>query len=251
MNSWNANLYDDKQHFVSNFGKELIELLNPQEGEEILDLGCGTGDLANEIFQFGSVIVGIDSSEEMIQQARSKYPSISFLIQDGETFLTHDKYDAVFSNAAIHWMKQTSKVVENISHALKPGGRFVAEFGGKYNVETIIKAISSVLYSEFGIDASVRNPWYFPSVGEYTTLLEEHGFTVHYAQYFDRPTLLADQEEGLNHWLDSFASDFFVGFSEEQQLHLYRLVNEKIKPQLFHQGSWVADYKRIRIIAVK
>ena len=251
VNVWDADLYDNKLSFVSNLGKGVVELLQPQSGEKILDLGCGTGDLSYEISKSGAIVTGIDFSEEMLEKASEKYPQISFLVQDGETFRTNEKYDAVFSNAALHWMKQAEKVVESVGLALHPGGRFVAEFGGHGNVQTVIRGITEVLSQEYGINVAERNPWYFPTIGEYSTLLERYGFTVSYAHHFDRPTPLTDGEEGLNHWLDSFADDFFPEFPKEEKMVIYGKIKNQIKLDLYKDGRWEADYKRIRMVAIK
>jgi trans-aconitate methyltransferase len=251
LNVWNADLYDDKLSFVSNFGKGVVELLHPQKGERILDLGCGTGDLTYVISKSGANVTGSDFSEEMIEKARRKYPEIPFVIENGEDFQTDEKYDAIFSNAALHWMKQADKVVESVQLALNPGGRFVAEFGGEGNVQTVIRGIIETLSQDYGMDVEERNPWYFPSIGQYSTLLEEHGFRVSYAHHFDRPTSLADGEKGLNHWLDSFADDFFPEFSKEEKMKIYEKIKNKIKTNLYKDDTWIADYKRIRIVAIK
>jgi trans-aconitate methyltransferase len=251
LNVWNADLYDSKIGFVSELGKGVVELLNPQNGEKILDLGCGTGDLTNEIAKSGANVEGFDFSELMIKKAREKYSHLRFSVENGETFRTTDKYDAIFSNAALHWMKQAPKVVESVGLALRMGGRFVAEFGGKGNVQTIVKGIEDVLSQEYGIDAAKRNPWYFPSIGEYSSLLEQNGFRVTFVHHFDRPTPLGDNENGLKNWLESFSDDFFQEFSQEERLELYRKIEERLKLDLYNDGTWVADYKRIRIVAVK
>ncbi|MBO1003012.1 class I SAM-dependent methyltransferase [Pseudogracilibacillus auburnensis] len=251
VNVWDADLYDDKLSFVSHFGKGIVDILQPKTGEKILDLGCGTGDLTNEILTLGADVTGIDASKEMIENARAKYPSISFAVENAENFRTNEKYDAVFSNAALHWMNQADKVIKSVGHALHPYGRFVAEFGGKGNVQTIIRGIAEVLAKDYGINAAERNPWYFPSIGEYSRLLEEHGFTVTFAQLFDRPTLLPDGEHGLNHWLDSFADDFFPEFSKEERTVICKKVKNEIQSDLYKDGAWEVDYKRLRIVAKK
>jgi trans-aconitate methyltransferase len=251
VNVWNADLYDDKLSFVSMFGKGVVELLQPQSGEKILDLGCGTGDLSYEISKSGAIVTGIDFSGEMLERAREKYPQISFIVEDGETFRTNEKYDAVFSNAALHWMKQAAKVVESVKLALHPGGRFVAEFGGQGNVQTVIRGITEVLSEEYGINVAERNPWYFPSIGEYSTLLEQSGFQVSFAHHFDRPTPLTGGEEGLNHWLASFANDFFPELSNEEKMVIYGKIKNQIQSDLYKDGIWEVDYKRIRMVAIK
>lgn len=250
INTWDAELYDSKISYVSQLGEDVVTLLQPQKGERILDIGCGTGDLTKEIADSGAVPFGIDLSSSMIEKAKQKYPELLFSIANAETFRTNELFDAVFSNAALHWMKKADKVAESIWLALRPGGRFVAEFGGKGNVETIIKGIADVL-SEYGISATERNPWYFPSIGEYSSLLEYQGFCVTYAVHFQRPTLLTDGEYGLKHWLDSFCDDFFQGMSVSEKAAALERIIQKLRPALFKEGNWVADYARIRVIAIK
>ncbi|WP_010677277.1 class I SAM-dependent methyltransferase [Bacillus timonensis] len=251
VNVWNPNMYDEKFNFVSNYGKGVIDLLNPRNGERILDWGCGTGDLSYEIAQLGAFVTGMDASSEMITKAREKYPSITFTVGNGETFRTTETYDAVFSNAALHWMKDAVKVVESIQCALHPGGRLVAEFGGKGNIQTVIRGISEVLHEDYGIDVESRNPWYFPSIGEYSTLLEKHGFEVTYANHYNRPTKLPDGDNGLYRFLDTFGDDFFPEFSDEEKVDIYAKIKTKTQSQLFKNGIWEADYRRIQILAIK
>ncbi|CAM5786592.1 MULTISPECIES: class I SAM-dependent methyltransferase [Brevibacillus] len=248
--SWNSQLYDTKMSFVSAFGKGILDWLQAKPGESVLDIGCGTGDLSHELASMGAKPTGIDFSEEMIDAARKKYPHLPFYVADAHTYRTTETFDAVFSNAALHWMKQPEKVAESIWIALRPGGRFIAEFGGAGNVETVIEKIRIVL-SSAGIDASERMPWYFPSIGTYSTILEHQGFSVTCAQLFDRPTPLPDGENGILHWLNAFCSPFFTGMSAGEKKAAYRDIAEELKPHLFHDGSWVIDYKRIRVAAVK
>ena len=164
INTWDADLYDSKIGFVSERGKEVVNLLNPQPGERILDLGCGTGELTYEIARSGAIPLGIDLSPTMIEKARRKFPDLQFAVVNAETFRTTEQFDAVFSNAALHWMKGAAAVIKSVWLALRPGGRFIAEFGGKGNVNTIMQGITGVL-AEHGISAAERNPWYFPSIG--------------------------------------------------------------------------------------
>ncbi|NGQ94693.1 methyltransferase domain-containing protein [Brevibacillus sp. SYP-B805] len=249
-NRWDATLYDTKLSFVSELGKSMISLLDPQKGERILDIGCGTGDLAAQIALSGAIPTGIDLSADMIDRARQKYPALRFEVADAQTYRTDERYDAVFSNAALHWMKQPASVIQSVWLALRPGGRFVAEFGGKSNIGSILDAIAQVL-TQRGIDAEERNPWYFPSVGEYSVLLEQQGFRVTYAAHFDRPTPLGDDEHGLTHWLDTFAKDFFHDFSPAEKAHAYQEIADILRPRLYSDNGWTADYSRIRILAVK
>lgn len=251
INQWQPEDYDQKLGFVSEYGKEIVTLLNPQKNELILDLGCGTGDLTYEISRSGAKIHGVDASADMIRKAQDKYPSLHFDIADGQQFHTEVLYDAVFSNAALHWMKDANGVIQSVCHALRPGGRFVAEFGGKDNVKTIVDAMIDVLTEEYGIDAAARNPWYFPSIGEYCVLLERQGFTVRLAHYFNRPTKLQDGEQGLLSWLAQFGDDFFQGFTAGEISHICRIVSRRVNSKLWHDDAVYADYKRIRVIAEK
>lgn len=248
---WKSELYDERLSFISEFGKDVVALLDPQKGERILDLGCGTGDLACEISTLGASVIGMDFSKEMIEKARKKYSHINFYIENGEAFSVEQSFDAVFSNAALHWMKNPEKVLACVWQALSEGGRFVAEFGGSGNVAAIIKAINTVLAEDYGKDATKLNPWYFPTIGQYSSLLEQQGFRVTYANHFDRSTQLDDGENGLRNWLISFANSYFQSFGEQEKDIIFEKVANKVKDQLFHDGSWYADYKRIRIIAIK
>ncbi|GIP44476.1 hypothetical protein J45TS6_29350 [Paenibacillus sp. J45TS6] len=193
--SWASEHYDEKLSFVSEMGRGLIDLLEPVEGERILDLGCGTGDLTQEIAASKAMVTGMDLSPSMLEKARIKYPNLNFVEGNAECFTVQEPLDAVFSNAALHWMKNAEDVVQCVHDALRPGGRFVAEFGGQHNVGTVVQAISEVLMEQ-GIDAGTRSPWYFPSIGEYSVLLERHGFRVTYALHFDRPTPMQDSGTG-------------------------------------------------------
>lgn len=246
---WNASFYDSKIGFVSQLGKGVVDLLAPQPGEHILDLGCGTGDLAHQIASLGAHCRGIDFSQDMVDQARIKYPELPFDAADAHTFRLAEKFDAVFSNAALHWMKQPEQVIVSVRQALRKGGRFVAEFGGSGNVGHIYRAIAEVL-KPYGIDAEERNPWYFPTISEYSGLLEQHGFEVRYMELFDRPTELVDGEQGMMHWLHTFGGMFFVGMTEEEKSEAYAQCCSLLREELFNGSYWTADYRRLRFAAV-
>ncbi|SDC04636.1 Ubiquinone/menaquinone biosynthesis C-methylase UbiE [Paenibacillus sp. UNCCL117] len=250
---WNAQHYDQQIHFVSELGKGVVALLDPQPGERILDLGCGTGDLAEEISRSGAECAGIDYSQEMIDQAKVKYPKLTFRQADGEAFRLQpgeQPYDAVFSNAALHWMKRPERVAESVWLALKPGGRFVAEFGGSGNVQTIVQAICQEVEA-YGIDWRARYPWYFPTIGEYASVLERQGFEVGYAQLYDRPTRLSDGEQGMRHWLNAFAGVFLEGLGPKNREEVIERCIRTMRPTLHNGEYWEADYRRIRIQAIK
>ncbi len=259
-NCWNTSLYENKHGFVWQYGEELLELLSPKVGERILDLGCGTGQLTEKIaIAVGATsslstipqVEGIDYSPAMIEKAKENYPHIQFTIADARNFHVDESFDAIFSNAALHWIKQPDRVIGCVYQALKPGGRFVAEFGGKGNVGAIANSLYYALAAIGCPVSSELNPWYFPSIGEYATLLEKQGFDVIYAVLFDRPTPLEDGDVGMANWIEMFASNFLLGLSVEQQLQVIRLVEENLKPTLYKDGRWFADYRRIRVVAIK
>ncbi|NJL66843.1 MAG: methyltransferase domain-containing protein [Richelia sp. CSU_2_1] len=251
QNSWNTALYEGQHSFVWQYGESVIELLAPKAGERILDLGCGTGQLTEKIDRIGAFVRGIDASTSMIAKARDNYPHINFAVADARNFEVEEQLDAVFSNAVLHWIKEPDAVINCIGKALKPGGRFVAEFGGKGNVGAIVAGICDVL-SEIGCGELVAlNPWYFPSVGEYAGLLESRDFEVRYAVLFDRPTPLEGGSYGMVNWIEMFAGGWLSGLSEEVRSRAIQAVAEKVRSTLYRDGNWIADYRRIRIVAVK
>ena len=248
---WNSALYEGNHAFVWEYGESLLELLVPKAGERILDLGCGTGQLTEKIAESGAFVYGIDSSLSMISTAKVNYPHINFAAADARSFQVEYPLDAVFSNAVLHWIKQPDAAIDCVAKALKPGGRFVAEFGGKGNVGAIVRAILSVL-SEIGCEEpQALNPWYFPSIGEYAGLLEKQGFDVGYAVLFDRPTPLEGGSAGMANWIKMFAGGFLSGLSDDVRSHVIRTVEEHLRSVLYRDGNWSADYRRIRIVAVK
>jgi trans-aconitate 2-methyltransferase len=249
-NNWNTDLYEDKHAFVWQYGENLLKVLNPKPGESILDLGCGTGQLTEKIAQAGAEVIGIDRAFSMIETARQNYPHLRFDVADARDFHVLKPLDAVFSNAVLHWIKEADAAIASIHQALKPGGRFVAEFGGKGNVQAIVTALYSALEA-IAISPQALNPWYFPSIGEYATLLEQQGFDVTYATLFARPTPLTEGEAGMANWLEMFADAFLAGLSADQKIQIIRTVEEHLLPTLYQEGNWTADYRRIRIVAIK
>jgi len=246
---WDATAYEDDHSFVYEYG---ADVLDPRAGERVLDLGCGTGALTSEIADAGAAVVGIDSSEEMIQRARANHPAIEsrpdieFRHADARTATVDEPFDAVFSNAALHWIDEQDAALSTVTDALRPGGRFVAELGGDGNVAAIVDAVLDEL-SERGYDAD--NPWHFPTVGEYASRLERHGFEVRYATLFDRPTEL-DGEDGLANWLDVFADGLFAPLTESEREAVVAAVEDRLRPAYYDDGVWTADYRRLRFRAV-
>jgi trans-aconitate 2-methyltransferase len=249
--TWNTALYDGKNAFVWKHGTGVVELLAPQSGERILDLGCGTGHLTNQIAAHGSEVIGIDKSQSMIEEARRLYPDLRFEIADATNFHFDQPFDAVFSNAAIHWMTDQRAVARCVWEALETGGRFVAEFGGKGNIRAIRTALS--LAVEAAGETINAEPFarYYPSIGEYSTLLEAQGFRVTFATHFDRPTKLDEGEKGLRNWLLTFTDNVIESLPEHKRDGVIAQVERELKPALFRDSSWFADYRRIRITAIK
>lgn len=244
--NWNAQLYDGKHQFVSEFGQDVVSLLSPQEGETILDVGCGTGDLAFSLVKKGVKAVGVDHSADMVRQAAQKHPNIPFFVRDAHDLPYTEEFDAVFSNAAIHWMKQPAHVLSSIWNSLKPGGRFVAEFGGKGNVAGISRAIVKQIED---YDPSTY-PWFFPSIGEYTSLMEAAGFRVSFAEHFHRPTRL-EGVDGMQNWIQMFGGVITGEQTAAERERITAGAVEELKETHFYGDHWTADYWRIRVIGTK
>jgi SAM-dependent methyltransferase len=247
---WDAGLYDAKHAFVWEKARDLLEWLAPCEGERILDLGCGTGQLSSEIAASGAKVVGVDRSVEMVAEASKKFPTLPFEVCDARCLPFTGEFDAVFSNAALHWIPQAEPVVEGVGRALKPGGRFVAEFGGKGNVQNVVTALEKAL-AELGIPAEDTNPWYYPSVAEYSALLEKHGLEVRRAILFDRPTRLEDGERGFAVWLEMFCKSFLERVPQAKRSDYLRSVEDAARPTLWKSAHWELDYRRLRLAAWK
>ncbi len=250
MTDWNAALYDDKHKFVSNFGEDLVSLLNPQKGESILDVGCGTGDLAHDISKSGATVTGIDAAQSMIEAAKEKYPDIHFSVQDGEQFSFDSQFHAVFSNAAIHWMKNQQKVVQNCYDVLLPSGRFVAELGGANNIQSIVDAIKEASNRlSIPYDATLF-PWVFPTKEEMKEHLINAGFNVITIEHYERPTPLVG-EDGIRNWLEMFSNNMFKNLTNDEKEAIYSECERILRPQIYKENGWVADYWRLRFIAQK
>lgn len=251
INTWDAQLYNDKHNFVYDYGVGLIDILAPKPNERILDLGCGSGELTAIIHELKSNVVGIDKSPEMVARAKEQYPFCNFEVGDATDFNFSEPFDALFSNAALHWVLDYKKAIANMYTNLADGGRMVVEFGGKNNVKSIIDALRESLRQWGYVRQADLKLWYFPSIGEYTSALETQGFTVTFAQWYDRPTELADEETGMLDWLQMFASPFFDRIPPEDAIEIRKEVQNRLRDQLYKKGKWYADYKRIRIVALK
>jgi trans-aconitate methyltransferase len=246
---WNARLYDKSHDFVSRYGEDVVELLDAAVGEQILDLGCGTGDLTQRISLAGCSVTGVDASARMIAAAQEKYPRLHFVCADAASLDLPERFDAVFSNAALHWMREPDQVLDRVAAHLKRGGRFVAEMGARGNVQKITDAIAKVLRSHGYEKRAGVESWYFPSPAEYAARLESHGFGVRFMACFDRPTPLST-DNGMAAWLNMLAGNYFAGMEAQQKAALLDEIVEELAGELYRDGSWVADYRRLRFQAV-
>ncbi len=247
---WNTELYDKKHDFVSKFGEGILSYLQPKSGETILDLGCGTGDLTEEIFQKGVRVIGMDNSAEMIQAAKTKFPFIEFLQTDARIMNFDTRFDAIFSNAVLHWIKEKELVIRQMHLLLKENGRIVLEFGGKGNIQQMENAMRTVLKKRGFYDNANLDFWYFPSIAEYATELEKQNFRVIHAEHFDRNTPLKG-DRGMKDWFKMFGINFLNGIPETAIEDILEDADKILRPTHYRDGIWNADYKRIRIVATK
>ena len=248
MNSqnWNAEEYNTNAAFVAQLGNSILEILEPKSGERILDLGCGDGKLTLEIQNYGCQVLGIDSSKEMINTTRKL--GIEARVISGDNLNFDQEFDAIFSNAALHWMLDKDQVAQGVYQALKTGGRFVGEFGGKGNINSVITAMSEV-FQDFPELGKFSNPWYFPSVAEYAKILNQAGFEINYLELIPRPTLL---NTGIRGWLNVFANGITNHLNSDEQEIFINEVEKRLKPIIFSEDhGWVADYIRLRFKATK
>jgi trans-aconitate methyltransferase len=242
--TWNAKEYAKNARFVSDLGMPVLELLAPRPGEQILDLGCGDGILTKKIADRGCKVLGIDSSANFVASARKLGLDVMEMSVYDMEFGPH--FDAAFSNAALHWMKDADGVIRRVARALRPNGRFVAEMGGHGNVGVIHTALVEEL-NDRGYDGEAANPWYLPTASDYGARLSAGGFKVNYIALIPRPTPLPGDVMG---WLTTFAGSFTGVLPAAERAEYLTRVRERIRPQLCDaQGNWTADYVRLRFEA--
>jgi SAM-dependent methyltransferase len=242
---WSASSYQTHARFVSDLSGAVMEWLAPQPGERILDLGCGDGVIAADLKARGVAVIAVDSSPDFIAAAQAR--GIDARLADGQKLTFDRDFDAVFSNAALHWMTDAAGVASGVWRALRPGGRFVAEFGGHGNVAAIVTAMRAVGLRRGG-DIALAAPWYFPSPDIYGSLLAAQGFSLRRIELFPRPTGLPT---GMAEWLKLFRGPFFAQFGPQADDALRETV-ELLRPALCDgNGNWTADYVRLRVEAVK
>jgi trans-aconitate methyltransferase len=243
---WNATRYAANARFVSDLGQPVLDLLKQQAGERILDLGCGDGALTEKVVAAGAQVVGVDASADMIDAARRR--GLDAHVMDGCHLTFNREFDAVFSNAALHWMKRDpDAVIQGVHRALRSGGRFAGEMGGHGCVAAIAVALCATLEKRGVANPASSVPWYFPTVDDYGARLTRAGFQIDYIALIPRPTPLPT---GMRGWLETFAIPFTNVLPEADRGEFLDEVTERLRPALCdEQGRWTADYMRLRFLA--
>lgn len=248
-NDWDGTFYKNSCSFVSEFGEELLTWLDPDPGERILDVGCGTGELTAKISRRSGHVIGLDPSGDMLAEAREEYPGITFIEADIRRYEVDEPFDAIFSNAVMHWISDHDAVLRSVRRNLKEGGRFVAEFGASGNIRSIREVLYETLRQK-GYNPEERDPWYFPEPDKYVDKLEDGGFSVEEWTAFDRPTKMVG-DEGLRLWLLMFAERFLEPLTDVERNDVIDEIVSRLRGRLFNEGEWVLDYRRLRFRARK
>jgi len=239
------DMYESCISIITEFGMPIIEMLDPKPGEKIVDVGCGTGVLTREIAEHGCEVIGLDKSPEMIVAATAL--GVDARLADGTEFSENMLFDAVISNAVLHWMEDKYMVIRNVWNHLKPGGRFVADCGADGCLRMVREGIKTAL-AKRGIDYKARTPWNFCEYAETMAILEAQGFKVEYISRIDKPVKLRTD---LKSWLRVCAASYTEGLTEEEKEAVYNDVETYCKPMLYKNNNWYADYVRLRFKAVK
>jgi trans-aconitate methyltransferase len=254
--TWNPELYDafgstEDVSVVRREENELVRILAAEPGERVLDLGCGTGHITAQIAARGAAVTGIDSSPAMVSAARRHHPELTFRVADGQDFVVDEPVHAVFSYCALQWMSRDPEaVIRNVFRALLPGGRFVAELRGKGNAQVITDALEGAL-GVYVADPGRRNPWFYPTLGEYACLVERHGFTVWSADWDQIEIPLPGGEQGLRYWLLTYAHAYLVGLSAAERDAVIGQVESQLRAHHYQDDRWIIELHPLRIIAQK
>jgi len=244
--TWDPERYARNARFVADLGAPVVELLASRAGERILDLGCGDGALTAKLAAMRCDVIGVDGSAAQVEAARKL--GLDARVMDGENLSFVSEFDAVFSNAALHWMRNPEAVIAGVWRALRPAGRFVGEFGGHGCVAKIRKALVDALNLR-GTDGEAAVPWYFPTVEEYSARLKKAGFSTDYIALIPRPTPLPGDVTG---WLETFGESFTACLPPSERPAYIAEVREALLPELSDAGGkWTADYVRLRFAAAK
>ncbi|MEA3052540.1 MAG: hypothetical protein QOG72_1443 [Sphingomonadales bacterium] len=246
---WSPGDYATNAAFVPALGAAALELLAPQAGEMIVDLGCGDGVLTEKIMAAGARVIGLDASEAMVEAARGR--GVDAFVADAQALDLEGQsgrfgqFDAAFSNAALHWMLDPDAVASGVFAVLKPGGRFVGEMGGEGNIATLRAGLRAEL-SERGYSVPGEDPQWYPGCEEFVRLYACAGFAEIVAQLIPRPTPLP---AGVAAWIKTFRAGWLdvAGVPEADRDSVAAAVEARLQPQLQQaDGSWVADYVRLR-----
>lgn len=227
---------------------DLVDEIEDWNGLRVADVGCGTGELTDQLRRRGATVVGIDASPSMIDAAKERFVDLDLRVGDARDLPWEDELDVVFSNAALHWVPEAERVAASFARALKPGGRLLLEMGGSGNVATIRDALTRVLSERGHAANAARMPWYFPTIGQYAAHLERAGFEVTRAALFPRPTTL-EGEDGMANWLRMFARAFFEGIDAAEVEAITWATADRVRQTLYEGGRWRADYVRLRVYA--
>lgn len=248
--NWDGEKYTEDFSFVHRYGESVTELITARPDSTVLDLGCGNGALSKVLRDKGYLVRGMDASRELLAIARKNHPELEWMEADATDFALEEPVDVVFSNAVFHWIDKEKQqdMMQCVYRALKKNGEFVFELGGNGNNRLIHETLGHV-FSEYGYVYTM--PFYFPTIGEYAALLERTGFRVTYAVLFDRPTKLKG-EDGLKDWIGMFVkTPFSIVKEEAEKAAMTDRAVERLRGALYQNGTWYADYVRLRMRAVK
>ena len=246
MGDWNATLYDNKHDFVSEYGKGLLEFVPENKKQSILDLGCGTGMLTAQLANYADTIIGADSSTSMIAKAKNQYANIQFEVCNALNLPFEKQFDVVFSNAVFHWIPDHDALLKQVYKVLKPNGLLVCEFGANGNIATIENAFMSAC-QDFKYKYTPK--FNFPTVDDFSGLLKKNNFMIDKIYDYNRPTPLKDNERGLANWMKQFFASDMELMSEKMQDEIIKKVEDLTKNHLWNDDEWIADYRRLRVIA--
>ena len=245
---WNADLYENKHDFVAEYGRDRLSNVPETPGQAILDLGCGTGTLTHALLEKSTSVVGLDASPEMIGKARQLYPGMDFRVLDACLMPWNNWFDVIFSNAAFHWIPDHGALLKAVSRALKPQGKLICEFGAHRNILRIREAFRPSLER---MNLPYKTRFYFPTVEEYRSMLEQAGLRPEVVMDFDRPTPLKDGPYGLRNWARQFFWADLKCLHEKRRVRIFEEMEKALRDELWDGTQWVADYRRIRVIASK
>ena len=244
VQTWDAAGYARNARFVADLAGELVAWLDPKPGERILDVGCGDGALTAKLAALGCDMVGIDTSPSLLAAARAR--GLDARPGDARDLPFAAEFDAVFSNAVLHWVREPEAAARCMRRALKTNGRLAAEFGGHGNVAAIVTALRAAAMLHGG-DVELAAPWFYPTTDEYAAILAGAGFEVERIGLFPRPTPLPT---GIQGWLMTFRKPFFDQFAAGIRERALTDVVTLLRPALCDtHGAWHADYVRLRVLA--